>query len=83
HAEVLGKITPIGILKIFVNGLWMIRVWLRFRTKYPRYMRYYDKKSDELPIVWQIKPFLSRVLVRVDPVRMTYWREAKPTSLRV
>jgi hypothetical protein len=83
RAEILGELTPIGILKIFVNGLWMLRVWLRFYKKYPRYMKYYDENVDDLPIVWQIKPFLSRVLVRVDPDRMTYWREAKPTPLRV
>jgi hypothetical protein len=83
HAQILGEISPIGILKMFVYGLWLVRVWLRFQTKYPRYTKYYEDRGDELPPVWQIKPFVSRVLVRVDPVKMTYWREASPTPLRV
>jgi len=79
----LGELTPIGILRMFIHGLWMIKVRMLFAKKYPKYMRYYKEKADELPPAWQSTPLLSRVLVRLEPEQVTYWREARPTSLRV
>jgi len=81
--RILGEITPKGILRMFIFGLWMIRTNLLFRRKYPKYMRYYEEQKEDLPLAWQNKPLLARVLVRVDPEKMTYWREARPTRLRV
>jgi hypothetical protein len=46
-------------------------------------MKYYDTQASELPLAWQNKPFVSRVMVRVEPEKITYWREAKPQILRV
>jgi len=80
---ILGEISPFGILKMFIYGLSMIRVRLMFAKKYPKYTRYYKDESQNLPLAWQSKPFLSRVLVRLEPESVTYWREARPTSLRV
>lgn len=82
-ALILGEITPMGISRMFVYGLWMVRVRSLFARKYPRYMKYYDTKVDELPLAWQNKPFISRVMVRIEPERITYWREARPRVLRV
>jgi len=83
RALILGEITPMGILRMFIYGLWMVRVRSLFARKYPRYMKYYDTKVQELPLAWQNKPFISRVMVRIEPERITYWREAKPRTLRV
>ncbi|MHA2179468.1 MAG: pyridoxamine 5'-phosphate oxidase family protein [Candidatus Thorarchaeota archaeon] len=81
-AMILGEISLLGILRMFTHGLWMLRVRSLFARKYPRYMRYYDK-VQELPLAWQNKPFISRVMVRIDPEKITYWREATPRKLRV
>ncbi len=80
---ILGEISPLGILRMFIYGLTMIRVRMMFTRKYPKYTRYYKEESQNLPLAWQSKPFLSRVLVRLEPESVTYWREARPTSLRV
>ncbi len=79
---ILGEISLKGIFKLFLHGLWLLRVLFRFRKKYPKYMKYYDERADELPPAWQNKPFLSRLIVRVEPEKITYWREARPTTLR-
>jgi len=79
---ILGEISPIGVFNLFRYGLWLLRVRHIFGRKYPLYMKYYDESSSELPPAWQNKPFLARVLVRVEPERITYWREARPTPLR-
>ncbi|MFW9786564.1 MAG: pyridoxamine 5'-phosphate oxidase family protein [Candidatus Thorarchaeota archaeon] len=81
-ALVLGEITLMGIARMFIYGLWMVRVRSLFAGKYPRYMKYYETNVRELPLAWQNKPFISRVMVRIEPERITYWREAKPTTLR-
>jgi hypothetical protein len=80
-AMVLGEITPLGIIRMYIYGLWMLRVRSLFSKKYPRYMKYYDREQ-ELPLAWQNKAFVSRVMVRIKPERITYWREAKPRTLR-
>ncbi|MFW9925252.1 MAG: pyridoxamine 5'-phosphate oxidase family protein [Candidatus Thorarchaeota archaeon] len=82
-ATILGEITLFGIFRMFIYGIWMLRVRSLFARKYPRYMKYYDTKIQELPLAWQNKPFISRVMVRIEPQRITYWREAKPRTLRV
>ncbi|MFW9893542.1 MAG: pyridoxamine 5'-phosphate oxidase family protein [Candidatus Thorarchaeota archaeon] len=82
-ALILGEITLFGIVRMFIYGIWMLRVRSLFAKKYPRYMKYYDTKVQELPLAWQNKPFISRVMVRIEPQRITYWREAKPRTLRV
>ena len=79
---ILGELTPIGIVKLYLYGLWLLRVWVRFTGKYPQYTKYY-KEQTNLPLAWQSKPFISRVLIRLEPEQVTYWRQAKPTSLRV
>lgn len=82
-ASILGEITPIGIVKIYIYGLWMLLIQFIFRRKYPHYMKYYKTNVKELPLAWQNKPFISRVMVRVDVEKITYWREARPRLLRV
>ncbi|NHI88208.1 MAG: hypothetical protein EAX87_01725 [Candidatus Thorarchaeota archaeon] len=79
---ILGEITPMGIARMFIYGLWMVRVRSLFAQKYPRYMKYYETNVAELPLAWQNKPFISRVMVRIEPEHITYWREAKPRVLR-
>lgn len=79
---ILGEISLKGVFKLFLYGLWLLRVRYRFGRKYPKYMKYYDERADELPPAWQNKPFLSRLIVRVEPEKITYWREARPTTLR-
>jgi hypothetical protein len=79
---ILGEISVFGILRMYIYGLWMLRVRSLFARKYPRYMKYYDTKVQELPLAWQNKPFISRVMVRVEPEKITYWREARPRTLR-
>ena len=79
---ILGEISLKGVFKLFLHGLWLLRVLFRFRKKYPKYMKYYDERAAELPPAWQNKPFLSRLIVRVEPEKITYWREARPTTLR-
>jgi hypothetical protein len=80
--RVLGEISLKGVFDLFLNGLWLLRVRSLFGRKYPKYMKYYDDHAQELPLAWQNKPFLSRLIVRVDPEKITYWREARPTTLR-
>jgi hypothetical protein len=80
--RILGEINLKGISKLFLYGLWLLRVRWLFGKKYPQYMKYYDEKASELPPAWQNKPFLSRLIVRVEPEKITYWREARPTTLR-
>ncbi|MFX1264517.1 MAG: pyridoxamine 5'-phosphate oxidase family protein [Promethearchaeota archaeon] len=82
-ALILGEITAMGLFRLYLYGLWMLRVRSIFSRKYPRYMKYYDTQVSDLPLAWQNKPFVSRVMVRVEPERITYWREAKPQVLRV
>ncbi|MHA1927913.1 MAG: pyridoxamine 5'-phosphate oxidase family protein [Candidatus Thorarchaeota archaeon] len=79
---ILGEVTPIGIVKLYLYGLWMIRVWRMFTKKYPQYTKYY-KEQTNIPLAWQSKPLISRVLVRLEPEQVTYWRQAKPAALRV
>ncbi|MFW9913384.1 MAG: pyridoxamine 5'-phosphate oxidase family protein, partial [Candidatus Thorarchaeota archaeon] len=83
RAMILGEVTPIGLFRLYLYGLWMVRVRSLFGRKYPRYMKYYDTQEKDLPLAWQNKPFVSRVMVRVEPEKITYWREAKPQILRV
>jgi hypothetical protein len=81
---ILGEITPIGVARIFLHGLWMLRLWRLFSKKYPQYTKYYREHEQSLPLAWQSKPFISRVLVRMEPESITYWREARPpVPLRV
>jgi hypothetical protein len=82
-AMILGEISPLGLFRLYLHGLWMLRVRSLFSKKYPRYMKYYDTQEKDLPLAWQNKPFVSRVMVRVEPEKITYWREAKPQILRV
>jgi hypothetical protein len=82
-AMILGEVTPLGLFRLYLYGLWMLRVRSLFGKKYPRYMKYYDTQEKDLPLAWQNKPFVSRVMVRVEPEKITYWREAKPQILRV
>jgi hypothetical protein len=82
-AMILGEITPLGLFRLYLHGLWMLRVRSLFGKKYPQYMKYYDTREKDLPLAWQNKPFVSRVMVRVEPEKITYWREAKPQILRV
>ncbi len=82
-AMILGEISPMGLWKLYMYGLWMLRVRSLFARKFPRYMKYYDTQVSVLPLAWQNKPFVSRVMVRVEPQKITYWREAKPQVLRV
>jgi hypothetical protein len=79
---ILGEISLFGVLKLFLYGLWLFRVRNLFARKYPRYMKYYEDQAGELPPAWQNKPFLSRLIVRLEPEKITYWREARPTTLR-
>jgi hypothetical protein len=79
---ILGNLSIIGVLKLFLYGLWLIRVRNLFSKKYPMYMKYYDEQAKDLPPAWRNKPFLSRVIVRLEPEKITYWREAQPTTLR-
>jgi hypothetical protein len=79
---ILGELSLMGVFRLFLHGLWLVRVRNLFARKYPMYMRYYDKQAQELPPAWRNKPFLSRVIVRLAPVKITYWREARPTTLR-
>ncbi|MFW9799970.1 MAG: pyridoxamine 5'-phosphate oxidase family protein [Candidatus Thorarchaeota archaeon] len=83
NAMILGEISPMGLWKLYLYGLWMLRVRSLFAKKFPRYMKYYDTQVSDLPLAWQNKPFVSRVMVRVEPEKITYWREAKPQVLRV
>jgi general stress protein 26 len=83
QAMILGEINLHGLFRLYLYGLWMLRVRSLFSRKYPRYMKYYDTQASELPLAWQNKPFVSRVMVRVEPEKITYWREAKPQILRV
>ncbi|MFW9933121.1 MAG: pyridoxamine 5'-phosphate oxidase family protein [Candidatus Thorarchaeota archaeon] len=80
---ILGEISPIGVFRMFLYGLSMLRVRSMFTRKYPKYTKYYKEESQNLPLAWQSKPLISRVLVRLEPQSVTYWREARPTSLRV
>jgi len=81
---ILGETTPMGVVRIFLNGLWMIRLWRLFSQKYPKYTKYYREQEQNLPLAWQSKPFISRVFVRMEPESITYWREARPpVGLRV
>ncbi|MDF1538955.1 MAG: pyridoxamine 5'-phosphate oxidase family protein [Candidatus Thorarchaeota archaeon] len=80
---ILGELSLFGVLRLFINGLWMIRVYSIFKRKYPKYTKYYKEQSENIPRAWQSKPFISRVLVRLEPEQVTYWREARPTQLRV
>ncbi len=80
---VLGQVSPFGLIRLFLYGLWMLRVRSLFWKKYPMYMRYYKEEADSIPLAWQDKPFVSRVLVRLQVEKATYWREALPTFLRV
>ncbi|MHA3962374.1 MAG: pyridoxamine 5'-phosphate oxidase family protein [Candidatus Thorarchaeota archaeon SMTZ1-45] len=79
---ILGEINLLGIFKMFLYGLWLLRVRNLFGRKYPQYMKYYVEQARELPPAWRNKPFLSRLIVRLEPERITYWREARPTALR-
>jgi hypothetical protein len=79
---ILGELSVFGAFKLFLYGLWLIRVRGLFSKKYPMYMKYYDEQAKDLPPAWRNKPFLSRVIVRLEPEKITYWREARPTTLR-
>jgi hypothetical protein len=79
---ILGELSIMGVFRLFLHGLWLIRVRNLFAKKYPMYMKYYDEQAEELPPAWRNKPFLSRVIVRLEPQKITYWREARPTALR-
>ena len=79
---ILGEINLPGTFKLFLYGLWLLRVRYLFGRKYPQYMKYYDEQARELPPAWRNKPFLSRLIVRLEPEKITYWREASPTTLR-
>ncbi|MFX1483658.1 MAG: pyridoxamine 5'-phosphate oxidase family protein [Promethearchaeota archaeon] len=81
-ALILGEVTLFGVFRMVIYGLWMLRARSLFARKYPRYMKYYDTNVRELPLAWQNKPFISRVMVRIEPERITYWREAQPRVLR-
>ncbi|RDE15048.1 MAG: hypothetical protein C4K48_05060 [Candidatus Thorarchaeota archaeon] len=79
---ILGELSVIGAFRLFLHGLWLIRVRGLFSKKYPMYIKYYADQANDLPPAWRNKPFLSRVIVRLEPEKITYWREARPTTLR-
>jgi nitroimidazol reductase NimA-like FMN-containing flavoprotein (pyridoxamine 5'-phosphate oxidase superfamily) len=66
-----------SFVKTLIQGVRMLRVRYLFTKKYPRYMGAYKRKDKELPLAWKTKPFVSRILVRVDPDRMVYWHGVK------
>ncbi len=82
-ATILGEVTPFGIVKTFLYGFWLVWVRSLFNRKYPKYLKYYKDEAANIPLAWQSKPFVSRVLVRVQPEKVTYWREAGPVAIRM
>ncbi len=80
---ILGQFSPFGIARLLIYGLWLLRVRSLFRRKYPMYLRYYKEQAESIPLAWKEKPFVSRVVVRLQVKSAIYWRKAAPTFLRV
>ncbi|KXB03219.1 hypothetical protein AKJ48_04090 [candidate division MSBL1 archaeon SCGC-AAA261O19] len=72
-----GKTTTYSVFHALAHPIQMLRLRRLFQQKYPKYVKKYDERMDELPEAWRTALFIHRTLVRVDVEDMVYWEKAK------
>jgi nitroimidazol reductase NimA-like FMN-containing flavoprotein (pyridoxamine 5'-phosphate oxidase superfamily) len=77
NAQVLDFLESVRI------GFKMLRIRRMFKDKYPRYVEMYKKEEDRLPLAWQLKPFVSRLVVKLSIDKMIYWDKSRQIWIRL
>jgi nitroimidazol reductase NimA-like FMN-containing flavoprotein (pyridoxamine 5'-phosphate oxidase superfamily) len=78
-----GDAKVLDFLESMRIGFKMLRIRRMFRNKYPQYVEMYKKEEDRVPLAWQLKPFVSRLVVRLNIESLTYWDKSKKIWIRL
>lgn len=72
-----GRAKVFGVLDAALDFLKLLEIRRLFYAKYPNYMKKYEVEQESLPSAWRSTIFVSRLVIRVDPVNLVYWKGAK------
>ncbi len=78
-----GRAQVLDFLEAFSLGLGMLKIRMAFEKKYPHYVAAYKREEERLPLAWQLKPFVSRLVIKIPIERMIYWDRAKKIWMRL
>lgn len=78
-----GDAKVLDFLESMRVGLKMLRIRRMFRNKYPHYVEMYQKEEDKVPLAWQLKPFVSRLVVKLSIDSLTYWDKSRKIWIRL
>lgn len=78
-----GKVKIYTVLDAFLRFPSMYKAGRLFYEKYPGYMTRYSDEKKNLPRAWQTTPIISRILVKIKPEDVFYWREARQIKIPV
>jgi nitroimidazol reductase NimA-like FMN-containing flavoprotein (pyridoxamine 5'-phosphate oxidase superfamily) len=78
-----GDAKVLDFLESVRIGFKMLRVRRMFRDKYPHYVEMYRREEDRVPLAWQLKPFVSRLVLSVSIDSLTYWDKARKIWIRM
>ncbi len=78
-----GDAKVLDFLESVRIGFRMLKVRRMFRDKYPRYVEMYQREEERVPLAWQLKPFVSRLVVSVSIDSLTYWDKARKIWIRM
>jgi nitroimidazol reductase NimA-like FMN-containing flavoprotein (pyridoxamine 5'-phosphate oxidase superfamily) len=78
-----GDAQVMDFLESMRIGFKMLRIRRMFRDKYPQYVEMYKREEDRVPLAWQLKPFVSRLVVRLSIDKLTYWDKSRKIWIRL
>jgi nitroimidazol reductase NimA-like FMN-containing flavoprotein (pyridoxamine 5'-phosphate oxidase superfamily) len=78
-----GEAQVLDFLESVRIGFKMLRIRRMFKDKYPQYVEMYKKEEDKLPLAWQLKPFVSRLVVKLSIDKMIYWDKSRQIWIRL
>ncbi|MDP6613283.1 MAG: hypothetical protein QF673_04640, partial [Candidatus Hydrothermarchaeota archaeon] len=78
-----GKAQVLDFFESMQIGFKMLRIRRMFKDKYPTYVERYKKEEDRLPLAWQLKPFVSRLVVKLSIDKMIYWDKSRQIWIRL
>jgi len=78
-----GNAKVLDFLESVRIGFKMLRIRRMFRDKYPQYVEMYQKEENRVPLAWQLKPFISRLVVKISIDSMTYWDKSRKIWIKL
>lgn len=76
-----GEAQILDFLGAFKLGFKMFRIKKLFAKKYPQYAEAYAREQDKIPLAWQLRPFVSRLVIKIPMEEIIYWNGTKWISM--